>query len=538
MPQSQAIVATSRPDRILEQFRPKSANVDIEPSEIPEDIWTDITNFYMRPGFASRINGVSQFFDNVTTQPQNLINVRAGTLNWWVYMGNDGIQAVDQSNNVFDITPAIYVAPIVASRVNSTIINNFPVQSFQQDPPTFWDKIGGNICQPLPGWPAQTIAKSIRSFKFFLFALNIEDSGNEFPDALLWSDAAEPGAVPTEWIPSPANQAGTTQLSATSGGIVDALALRGSFMIYKNHSTYTCNFTGGTFVFAFRKLFTTSGILANNCVTEAEGSHVVLTDGDVIIHDGQNLRSLVDRRMRRFIFDQIDPDNFEASFVFNYRSAKEVWICFPTVGFSACNLAVVWNYAHNMLSIRNLPEVWSHAVSGTVLADAGSVDWDTQTETWNIADGNWNRAQFTGAFERALAAVPISPEDGNSRLLFVDDSNSNRDETAIGAQITRESLDLNAPEAFKYIRRVWPRITGSTGTLVGIRIGTQTHPTSGISWSAIQQFRVNIDEFLNFDAAGRYISVRFEEDSGPTAPVQSVWQVHGFDLEYTLQGEF
>ena len=538
MPQSLQIVPTSRPDRILEQFRPTSANVDIEPSEVTDDTWTDVANFYMRPGFASRIGGVSQFFADTPTRPQNLVNVRQGTTNFWVYMGDDAVRVVDQNGVDTDITPAIYAGPVSASRTNSTIINGFPIQSFQQNPPTFWDKQAANICQPLPNWPANTTAQSIRAFKFFLFALNVTDSGNEFPDALLWSDAAEPGAVPDEWLPDPSNQAGTTQLSSTAGRIIDGLALRGQFIIYKDHATYTCNFTGGTFVFAFRKLFTTSGILSNNCVAEAEGSHIVLTDGDVIIHDGQNLRSLVDKTMRRFIFDQIDPDNFEASFVFNYRSAKEVWICFPTTGFTACNLAVVWNYAHNMLSIRALPEVWAHATSGSVLAGGAALDWDGQTETWDIADGNWNRAQFTGAFERALAAVPVSTDDGNSRLLFIDDTNSTREGNAVGGQITRESLDLNSPESFKYVRRIWPRITGSTGTIVGVRIGVQSHPTSGISWSPIQPFAVNIDEFLNFDRAGRYISVRFQEDNAPGAPVQTVWQVHGFDLEYTLQGEY
>ena len=536
--QSKIIVPTSRPDRILEEFRPTSANLDIAPAEVSDDTWTSINGFQMRPGFAARQAGTSQFFANLTTEPQNLINVREGTSNFWVYMGDDAVQVLDQSGLVSDITPVIYAPPVISSQVNSTIINGFPVQSFQQDPPTFWDKDPSNVCAPLPGWPAATVVRSIRAFKFFLFGLNVTDSGNEFPDALIWSDAAEPGAVPTEWLPSPSNQAGTTQLSSTPAQILDALALRGSFIIYKSHATYSCNFTGGTFVFTFRKLFTTSGILANNCVTEADGSHIVLTDGDVIIHDGQNLRSLVDRRMRRFIFDQIDPNTFPSSFVWNYRAAKEVWICFPTAGFSNPNIAVVWDYATNMLSVRPLPEVWSHAESGRVLADAGAIDWDTQTDTWDTSAGNWNRAQFTGAFQRALAAVPVSSVDSNSKLLFIDDGNENTDGTAVGGQVTRESLDLNAPESFKYVRRIWPRIDGSSGTIVKIRIGTQSHPSSAISWSPVQDYTINVDEFLNTDVSGRYISVRFEEDTAPGAPVQPVWSVHGFDLEYKLQGEF
>lgn len=537
-PSQQNIVPTSTPDRILEEFRPVSANLDVPPSEVDPGEWTDILNFYMRQGFAQRSSGETQIFGDFLDPPVNLKNVVEGTSNFWVVMGNSSIVAIDQAGTVSDITPALYAGPITPRLANQTVLNGFPIQNFRQDPPTFWDKQIANPCAPLPGWQTGDIVRSIRAFKFFLFGLNLTRGGVETPDALIWSSAAPQGGIPTEWLPATTNQAGSTELSATSGGIVDGLALRGQFMIYKNHSTYSCNFTGGTFVFSFRKFLTTSGILANNCVAEVEGQHVVMTDGDVLLHDGQNVRSLVDRKMRRFIFLQIDPVNFQNSFVLNYRAAKECWICFPTQGNEFANLAVVWDYAHNLLSVRELVDHWSHAESGTVLETTAALDWDSQTDDWNSSSGSWNRAQFTGAFERALAAVPDSTIDAKARLLFIDNANSLVDGTPVGGSITRESLDLGAPESFKYIRRVWPRITGSTGTVVQVRVGVQNDPSSGILWSALQDFNVNVDKFLNFDTSGRYISVRFEEDTSPTAIPQATWSVHGFDLEYTLQGEF
>ena len=537
MPQVKNLPA-SKPNRILAELRLRSLVDDIPPSEVPPDTWTELNGFNMRPGYANRVLGMSQFFLDTLTNPVNLINVKEGTQNFWVYMGDDAVRVVDQAGVVNDITPAVYAAPVRARQANSAIINSFPIQSFQQDPPTFWDKVPANICQPLPDWPTNTRARSVRSFKQFLFALGLTEGSVTLPDKLQWSDAALAGAVPQVWTPAPTNQAGFTTLPAAGGDILDGLALRGSFIIYKEHSTYTVNFVGGTFVFAFRKLFTTSGMLANNCVAEVEGKHVVLTDGDLIIHDGQNLRSLVDKALRRFIFLQIDSDNFENSFLFNYRAAKEIWACFPTTGFEHANLAVVWDYAHDLLSVRDLPEDWSHAASGTVLVASAAIDWDGQTEEWDQASGSWNRSAFTGAFERALGAVPVSSVDGNSRILYIDDTNSNRDGTPVGGILTREALDFGAPQEFKYIRRIWPRIVGSTGTIIKIRIGVQDDPGSAISFTPIQDFRVNVDQFLNFDASGRYITVRFQEDTAPGAPVQSIWSVHGFDVEYVLQGQF
>ena len=533
----------SREDRILTEIRPESIVEDIPPAEVGPEFWTQMRNFYMRVGYAQRISGVSQFFLNWTDEPLNLTNVFSATLNFWVVMGKDTVQVIDQGGGVNDITPAIYVGPILAAESNQTIINGFPVQNFRQEPPTFWDLSTSNICAPLPGWPAATTCRSIRTFNNFLFALNMTESGTEFPTKLRWSSAAEPGTVPTEWVATATNNSGDASLADTAGGIIDAAALRGQFVIYKQHATYLANFVGGSFVFTFRKFLTTSGIMARNCVTEALGNHIVMTDGDVLIHDGQNVRSLVDEKLRRFIFLQIDPVNFINSFVFNYRAAKEVFICFPTQGFVEPNVAVVWDYAHDLLSIRELSETWSHAESGLVLSSSAALDWDGQTDTWNESAGSWNRAQFTGAFERVLSSVAVSTDigdgvvDGNSRLIFVDDTSTLRDDSAVIGQITRESLDLGNPEAFKFVRRVWPRVEGSTGTVLKIRIGVQDEPSAGITWSPQQDFAINVDDFLNFDLSGRFISVRFEDDSAPGATPNPVWRVHGFDLEYTFQGD-
>ncbi|MCH7510595.1 MAG: hypothetical protein IIB68_12270, partial [Proteobacteria bacterium] len=125
MPQVQNL-PTSKPNRILAEFRPTSVIVDTPAPEVPPEFWTDLINFNMRPGYASRVKGLSPFFLDTLTEPINLINVKQGTSNFWVYMGNDAIRVVDQTGVVSVITPAIYAGPVLSSRVNSTIINGFP----------------------------------------------------------------------------------------------------------------------------------------------------------------------------------------------------------------------------------------------------------------------------------------------------------------------------------------------------------------------------------------------------------------------------
>ena len=69
-------------------------------------------------------------------------------------------------------------------------------------------------------------------------------------------------------------------------------------------------------------------------------------------------------------------------------------------------------------------------------------------------------------------------------------------------------------------------------------VNVQDEPTEGISWSVTQDFKVNEDDFLNFDQSGRFISVRFEDPAEPGATGNPIWSIHGFDIEYTFQGDF
>ena len=123
-------------------------------------------------------------------------------------------------------------------------------------------------------------------------------------------------------------------------------------------------------------------------------------------------------------------------------------------------------------------------------------------------------------------------------MLFVDDSSTTRSGDPVVGIIRRESMDLGTPEALKYCRRIWPRIDGSTGTVVRVRVGVQDEPTEGISWTPLQDFNVNVDDFLNFDVSGRFISVSFEDPGEPGAAGNPIWGIHGFDIEYTFQGDF
>ena len=528
------VTPNSTPNKTVISFRPTDLVKDLDPAEVPPEFWTSVFNFHSRQGYARRIDGSQKILGDPLFAPINVQNTPEGASNFWTYLGIDGIGVVDQGGVHTDITSAGYPSSVEPSDANSTLINGFPVMSFGAVP-VFWDLQTSNPAVDLPGWPANTTCKAIRSSKQFLFAMNMIENGVVLNDKLRWSNSAEAGTVPTQWDALPTNDAGDTVLSATSGEIVDGLALRGQFIIYKSHSTYNANFTGGTFVWAFRKLFTTSGMLANNCCAEAFGTHYVLTDGDFIKHDGQNIVSLVDRKLRRFIFSQLSATNFDNCFLFNNRSKKEIWACIVPSGETYAQFAAVYNYATEQLSIRDIP-FFGHAASGIVLDDSAIGDtWEQQVESWQTISRAWNEALFTPAFEEVLGGTPADAV-ADEFFTYVDNGSTTVDGDTIPARIARESLDLDMPNTFKHVKRMWPRIEGNPGTVILVRGGTQTTADQGINWQPALPYIVGQSDSLFFDISGRYLSFEFLED--PAQPAQTSWAVNGFELEFNLQGQY
>ena len=101
---------------------------------------------------------------------------------------------------------------------------------------------------------------------------------------------------------------------------------------------------GGTSIFAFNKARSASGMMAANCVTDIPLGHVVLTNGDVVLFNSSEEKSILDGRMKRYLFSTIDSTNYKRSFVVSNIIDSEVLICYPTSGNTDCDRAIVWNW--------------------------------------------------------------------------------------------------------------------------------------------------------------------------------------------------
>ena len=520
----------SYPKNIV-QFRPrKGINVDLPPSEITPEEYSAGRNVHFREGFAQRSAGEKQVYPGLLTNLRNIINLIDNTgNNFWVYTGENKISAVVGVVHS-DITPLVGLTTRDDPNTYTTsLLNNVLIWNNGDDPPFFWDSVATSPLIELPGWIAGDRAEAMRPFTNHLFAMDMTESvAGRLPNKIKWSDAAEPGTVPAGWTPTAAGDAGDVELADDPGPVIDALALRGSFILYKAHSTYICDFVGGQFVFSFRKLFHTSGVLARNCIAEYNGRHYVLTDDDIVVHDGNTISSLLDNRARRAVFANLDQSNFQSSFVINYEKRKELWFCLPSAGNFFADLAVIYNLQEDAWSTRDLVEV-AHGAIGIVSDTTFSDAWDAAPDPWDNTVRRWDE-QLGNESEQSIVLASTDETVATDSRLLEADRPSDFDGLPINGLLQKIDMHFDEPDRVKLVKRCYPKINANNGTELFIRLGGSDVPGGAIQWSPPFRFVKGSIERVDAFAQGKYIS--FELSSNGLNP----WQLMGFDLEVEIRG--
>jgi hypothetical protein len=351
--------------------------------------------------------------------------------------------------------------------------------------------------------------------------MNITQSSVEYPDWILHSDAADPGAIPASWTAGPSTQAGSFSISTVTGGIVDGAELRDIFVVYKQGSNAIIQYTGSSFFFSTRRVFVSTGMLAPNCAQELAGQHYMITDGDIVRHNGQQVESLVDGALRNWVFDQLSS-TYQAAHVAISHSNKQVWFNFPTNG-EYCDLSLVWDInSESMGMVSYAP--FSYMARG-VLGDLASNAWSDQTDTWDTVVGTWNAGQANASRDTLLFARYTEKE-----LNYL--SGFLRDGAESACKLQLLSKDLDHPTAYKTIDRVY--INGEGGSyglneVITGRIGSQESPNDDITWSpSLSLYR---DKSLSYGVAGRYISLELNLRQ------RADWRINSIDVHYSVSGQ-
>lgn len=506
---------------------------DLSKHELPLPAWTDANNVRFMNGYAQQFLGHGSAYGLPPIIPYHVVAVAASGVRYWLYAGAAKIYATTISGgaavhtNLTRQTASVDVDYTgTPNQWTSTLLSGIPVLNAGNlvDPPQRWDLNISNRMVMLDNWPADTYCKSLRAYKNFLVALNVTKAGVNFRHMVKWSTPAEPGAVPTTWDPADQTQdAGENDLASSPGEIIDGLQLRDSFMIYKEDAIWRMTYTGGPFVMDFQQVTGTSGALNRNCIVENDTYHFVLTGSDVIIHDGQNATSILDKQSRQALFQDFDASAIDRAFVFKNPFLNEIWVCYPQAGNSIPNKALVWNYKDRTVSYRDLPSV-HHANFGSVDSALGDT-WDSDSDPWNSDLTAWNGPDFTPNTTRVLMASE------NQRLYLLDTSAS-FDGVKPTWFMERVGLDFGDAKTMKLVSGIRLRVSGAAGDTVMVRVGSSPDPYIDPTYGNAVEHVIGTTVSCDLFTSGRYIAIRVESGSAYFARVDS------FDIEVDIEGEW
>lgn len=508
------------------QFRPTDVNRDVAAWELPPHVLSDAQNIIFTEGFAQSVNDPSDFIDTVD-DTDFLLNNALELSNHWLCGHAAGVNVTDGAA-VKDITPTVFAAPVANGQWTGGTLNSIPFLNWRQGS-AWWDNDFGTPGLMTLLTDAPTLAplcRAMRSYKFFLIALNTNDhsGANNIPAAeevVAWSDAGEPGTIPT-FVPAADNQAGSIVVGAQDGPVIDGAQLRDDFYILKSSSISILSFIGGTRVMGLRPLLTSTGVLTNNCVAEVDGALVIITDSDIIAVDGQGVRSVIDNRNRKYFFGQLGNE-FDTSYLTYYPVRRELWACVPTGSEAFPTRAMVWDIDRDVWGWRNL-NVARHAANGVVDPDAQNEVWDDfntlPADSWDAQTRIWNAATTKTALRGLLWA--------DDNLLKKADGGAVQSH----AYLTRNFLPWGDPLKVKTSTAFYPHVFGTTGDVLKMRIGAAMSADGPVRWGASQDFVIGRDLRVPQQVTGRYLSV-WVEGLG-----QRRWEYSGCDVDYEDRGMF
>ena len=488
--------------------------------ELPAQALSDGLNLRLRDGCAERITGETQVFDTPAVTPYWIGLYGTASTRYVIHAGVNAVYADDGVSRV-NITGAAPTGA-VDNRWSGGALGGVLVLNNGVDKPQYWG--GTGTLATLPGWGATWKCAALRPFKNYLVALDVTKGALNYPHMVKWSSAADPGTMPASWNEAdPAVDAGEIDLAETSDPMVDALPLGDSLIIYKGASMYAMTYIGGQYIWQFRRLPGESGMLARGCGCQVPGGHLVLTAGDVVLHNGAGVQSVLNGKMRRWLFNQLDATNYRRAFVVSNPAYNEAWVCFPSSGSATCNRALIWNWQDNTLSVRELNAVtygcsgpYSAASDQTWAADAGA--WSEDATTWSQAD-------------TALQTARVLLASAAPRLLVADSGTSHAG-AAYTARAERVGLAFGAPERVKLARSVVPRIDGATGQQVQVQVGGAMDVEGPYTWSAPVAHTIGASYKADAFASGRFLAWRVQS-SGSFA-----WRIRSIDLDVIEQGAY
>lgn len=399
------------------------------------------------------------------------------------------------------------------------------------DYPHYFDPVTG-VFEPLPAWTATHTTGVMRVFKEFLVALDITEGATRYPTKLRWSHPADPGGLPVSWdVTDPTVDAGEVALDDTPGFLVDCLPLGDLNMVYKEDSVWSMRYVGGQSIFSFRKVFD-FGAISPNAVVEVERKHFVVTIGDVKLHDGQQQRSIIEGRVRDYLFGRLSSNNYKHLQVVKNELASEVWICYPVQdGAAKLEEVLIWNWLNGTWTVRELDAL---ALAAGVIPTGEDLTFDGEVGDFDTSAGGFDDRSYSPLTQKVLVgrASGFSLLDSGYDFAGVQFT-AFAERTGLGFigqdQAGKVRVDT---QRVKFLRALWPSLEIASGSYVNFYLATQERIDGPTTWAGPFPFYPATQQKVDCTLSGKVLGWRIEDGDA------KAWKLTRLGFEFELGGKF
>jgi len=288
----------------------------------------------------------------------------------------------------------------------------------------------------------------------FVFCMGTNELGGTTLDPMLirWSDQESF----VNWTPAPTNQAGDVRLSHGSK-IVATNQSRQEILVWTDSALYSLQYLGPPVIWGTQLMADNISIAGPNAVAYANGVSYWMGVDKFYKYSGTSQTLNCD--LLRFIFEDIDKGQYAQVFASTNEGFNEIWWFYCSLGSTAIDRYVIYNYAENQGA-----GAWYYGtMSRTAWLDSGIRDYplaatyNTTTAVGNLVD---------------------------HELGLNDDTNGTP--AAIEAYISSAEFDIEDGHKFGFVWRVLPDITfsGSTATSPSVTMYLKPLQNSGSGYNS------------------------------------------------------
>lgn len=482
--------------------------------------------------------------------PTFIIGNQDGTVTRW-NTGTLGGASTETNISPSDWTPSVSTQPYTSTIINDVLYLNRPDR-------VPWyvaaDASGTTMAELTPtncGWDTTWRCAAIRSIAGVVVAINVTKGATSYPTMIKTSDLTTYGNLPDTWTGSASNSATENILADCPEALVDGCVLRDRMFLYTTNYTWIMEPTYDSFVFGYQRVFTNAGVINVNCVTEVDNTHYVFGNDDIWVHDGFQKRSIANKRVRKFIFDNLVKSQSGQCFVVHNQRQSEIsfnyvsidpFCAFPVnanIGTPGCNRSAVYNYRSDTWQFDDLPYV-TFASPGVA---TGSIAWNRETTvSWSTLGGTWS--SFAADIELSNLyvgpTVPIPGIVASVRTFERDNSVysiglvNGTDNAPVFLENSYIDLDQVSSEikGYKVVSSIYPVARfEELGSSIQFAVGSADYAASPPpAYSTPMSYDGGLNYKLDYMTSGRFLSFQ-AKFTGTTGFLLS-----GMDLDFYVTG--